>query len=242
MVFVAGALAACAWTPIGRTLNLDQVIAWLAPYRHVWYALPLVVAIYIALGLALVPVLLLIAATGIAFGPWRLAVRDGWMRSGAGAMLRIRRCLVKAAAALREPVANTIIAPGRNCWRADRAERFYCIQDAAAYFRLVRDALLKARHAIFILGWDTTASVDLVPGGKAAAAPSRLDKVLRHAARRRPDLQCYILIWDYGSLYTLRARSVFALRFGWRTPRNVQVRLRRSASGGWHLTIRRSSS
>jgi uncharacterized membrane protein YdjX (TVP38/TMEM64 family) len=42
---------------------------WLAPHRHAWYALPIVVASFVVLNLTLVPVLLLIAATGIAFGP-----------------------------------------------------------------------------------------------------------------------------------------------------------------------------
>jgi uncharacterized membrane protein YdjX (TVP38/TMEM64 family) len=40
-----------------------------APYRGEWYALLFVVAAFVSLGLLLVPVLLLIAATGIAFGP-----------------------------------------------------------------------------------------------------------------------------------------------------------------------------
>jgi uncharacterized membrane protein YdjX (TVP38/TMEM64 family) len=39
----------------------------MAPHRRVWYALPLVVLAFI--GLTPVPVMLLIAATGIAFGP-----------------------------------------------------------------------------------------------------------------------------------------------------------------------------
>jgi uncharacterized membrane protein YdjX (TVP38/TMEM64 family) len=39
----------------------------MAPHRHIWYALPVVMAAYI--GLSLVPVVLLIAATGLAFGP-----------------------------------------------------------------------------------------------------------------------------------------------------------------------------
>ena len=128
---------------------------------------------------------------------------------------------MKASTALREAATNAIIAPGRNCWRAERAERFYCIQDAAAYFRLVRDAVLKARHSIFILGWDTTASVDLVPGDGADRTPSRLDKLLRHVARRRRDLQCYILIWDYGSVYSFERDPFSRFRLGWWTPRGV---------------------
>ena len=47
--------------------DLDAISTWMAPHRHVWYALPIVMLAFI--GLALVPVVLLIAATGIAFGP-----------------------------------------------------------------------------------------------------------------------------------------------------------------------------
>jgi uncharacterized membrane protein YdjX (TVP38/TMEM64 family) len=45
----------------------DEVSAWAAPYRQAWYALPMVMLAFMAL--ALFPVLLLVTATGIAFGP-----------------------------------------------------------------------------------------------------------------------------------------------------------------------------
>jgi phospholipase D1/2 len=57
-------LAAWKWLP---SLDLRDVSQWLEPYRHAWYALPMVMVGFIAL--ALVPVVLLIAATGLAFGP-----------------------------------------------------------------------------------------------------------------------------------------------------------------------------
>ena len=60
--------------------------------------------------------------------------------------------------------AAAIVQPGRNCWRVDARIAFYCIQDAADYFRLVRQALLAARKTVFILGWDITAHIDLLPG------------------------------------------------------------------------------
>ena len=50
-----------------REWDIDAISAWMAPHRHVWYALPVVMLAFI--GLALVPVMLLIAATGVAFGP-----------------------------------------------------------------------------------------------------------------------------------------------------------------------------
>jgi uncharacterized membrane protein YdjX (TVP38/TMEM64 family) len=67
VVIICG-LAAAVWNWF-PTLewDLDAISAWMAPHRHVWYALPIVMLAFI--GLALVPVVLLIAATGIAFGP-----------------------------------------------------------------------------------------------------------------------------------------------------------------------------
>jgi phospholipase D1/2 len=59
-------IAAWKWIPLG-VISPDDVSAWVAPHRHAWYALPMVMLAFI--GLAMFPVLLLITATGIAFGP-----------------------------------------------------------------------------------------------------------------------------------------------------------------------------
>jgi phospholipase D1/2 len=65
---VVGVLAVAAWTWIpASTMSLDAIAAWLAPHRHAWYALPMVMLAFVIL--AVVPVVLLIAATGVAFGP-----------------------------------------------------------------------------------------------------------------------------------------------------------------------------
>jgi phosphatidylserine/phosphatidylglycerophosphate/cardiolipin synthase-like enzyme/uncharacterized membrane protein YdjX (TVP38/TMEM64 family) len=104
----------------------------------------------------------------------------------------------------------------------ERADRFYCIQDAADHFRLVRQAILSARHSVFILGWDIFAAVDLVPGAAPSDAPTRLDELLVFVAQRRPRLRCYILIWDYAALYTLERDPFSRWKLGWRTPRGVR--------------------
>ena len=59
-------IAAWNWIPLAG-VSPDEVSAWVAPHRHAWYALPLVMLAF--MGLGLLPVLLLITATGIAFGP-----------------------------------------------------------------------------------------------------------------------------------------------------------------------------
>ena len=45
----------------------SDVFAWLEAHRYAWYALPLVMAAFIALGW--VPATVLVTATGVAFGP-----------------------------------------------------------------------------------------------------------------------------------------------------------------------------
>src|SRR5687767_1463605 len=117
-----------------------------------------------------------------------------------------------------------IARPGNNCWRVEHASHFYCIQDAADYFRLVRQALLEAQNTVFILGWDITAQIDLDPNLSAEErnTPTRLDKLLAYIARRRPQLRCYILTWDYGALYTLERDPFTRWRLGWRMPRGVR--------------------
>lgn len=67
-VLIVCAAVAVVWSLLPTaTWDLDAISAWMAPHRHVWYGLPVVVFAFVAL--APVPVMLLIAATGIAFGP-----------------------------------------------------------------------------------------------------------------------------------------------------------------------------
>jgi uncharacterized membrane protein YdjX (TVP38/TMEM64 family) len=49
-------------------ITAQEVSAWLLPHRRAWYVLPLTMIGYVVL--CLVPVLVLIAATGVVFGPW----------------------------------------------------------------------------------------------------------------------------------------------------------------------------
>jgi phosphatidylserine/phosphatidylglycerophosphate/cardiolipin synthase-like enzyme/uncharacterized membrane protein YdjX (TVP38/TMEM64 family) len=141
--------------------------------------------------------------------------------------------------------SEPIVRPGKNCWRVDHAHQFYCVQDAADYFRLVRDALLAARKTVFILGWDIFASVDLLPQAdvspkpNAEAEPTRLDELLSFIARRQPKLRCYILIWDYAALYTLERDPLSRWKLGWRTHRRVRFGFddRHPVGGSHHQKI-----
>lgn len=65
-------LLALVWqlTPLKELLDFHRIAAWIEPYRTAWYALPIVVVAFVVLGILMVPVLLLMLATGVAFGPW----------------------------------------------------------------------------------------------------------------------------------------------------------------------------
>jgi phospholipase D1/2 len=69
-LLVIGACILGAWKWVPRTEgHLEEFAAFLAAHRHDWYAAPIIVIAFVLLGLVMVPVVLLIAATGIAFGP-----------------------------------------------------------------------------------------------------------------------------------------------------------------------------
>ena len=64
------ALIVTAWLGFqDLTVTIDEGSAWFSAHRHSWFALPAVVVAFVVLGLAMVPVIMLIAATGIVFGP-----------------------------------------------------------------------------------------------------------------------------------------------------------------------------
>ena len=128
-----------------------------------------------------------------------------------------------------------ILRPGVNCWRVEKTPRFYCIQDAADYFRLVRQAMLLAKHSIFTLGWDTAAATDLLPGEHPPDGPTTFKELIAYIARRNRDLRVQILTWDYASVYALERDPFARLKFQWGTPSNVTFAFDgQHAAGGSH--------
>src|SRR6185503_7061685 len=106
--------------------------------------------------------------------------------------------------------------------------------------------LLAARKTVFILGWDIFAGVDLLPAGpnegqalRISSAPTKLDELLSFVARRRRQLRCYILIWDYAALYTLERDPWSRWKLGWRTHRHVRFGFddRHPVGGSHHQKI-----
>ena len=69
---------------------------------------------------------------------------------------------------------QTLLQPGRNCWRIEHAARLSFLIDGAAYFAAVRAAIARAQKSVFILGWDIDSRIRLVPAGANDGLPEEL--------------------------------------------------------------------
>lgn len=119
----------------------------------------------------------------------------------------------------------SVFQPGRNVWHTDRAERAKVLIDAGPYFGALREALKKARHTVFIIGWDINSRVPLV--GESGCAedgyPEPFCEFLCALIAERPELQINILLWDFSVLYSTEREIFPALSLGWKMPERIQL-------------------
>ena len=88
---------------------------------------------------------------------------------------------------------DRLLTPGQTCWRTARADQFAPIIDAADYFRLVKAAMLRARHRIVLVGWDFDSRVTFERGEKTLPGPNQLGAFLYWMVWKRPSLDIYVL-------------------------------------------------
>ncbi len=154
----------------------------------------------------------------------------------------------------------SFLRPNHNVWRIERASRAAVLIDAAAFFEAVRGACLKARHSVFVVGWDIDSRTRLVgaDGKPVDGLASDFADFLNDLVRLRPGLRIHLLLWDYSLLYAGERELLPRLSLGWRTPEHVTLCIDNSVpfgssqhqkivvvddavafSGGLDLTIRR---
>lgn len=116
-----------------------------------------------------------------------------------------------------------ILAPKRNVWRIERAGRFATLIDAASFFGAVRQAALRARDSILIIGWDIDSRTRLVGerGEPDDTLPAELGAFLGALVGRRPGLKVRLLLWDYSILYASEREPFPLMALQWKTPPGV---------------------
>ncbi|MFC7536446.1 phospholipase D-like domain-containing protein [Sphingomonas sp. GCM10030256] len=90
----------------------------------------------------------------------------------------------------------------RNCWRIERADKAAVIIDACDYYRVIRQAMLDARHQVLIIGWDFDPRIKLDRTDEANKDET-LGRFLLGLAKAKPHVAIKILKWDFGALKTL---------------------------------------
>ena len=131
---------------------------------------------------------------------------------------------VSPAQASSAPEPSSLIRPGHNAWRRERAGRAAVLIDAGRYFGAVREALLNARSTVFIIGWDLDSRTRLV--GEDCRAddgfPEGLIDFLTAIVKRRPELLIHVLVWDYSILYAIERELFPTASLRWGTPRHIR--------------------
>jgi len=123
------------------------------------------------------------------------------------------------------PRRDSILQPGRNCWRIERADQVAFLIDGEAFFGAVRSALAKARRSIFILGWDIDSRMRLTSGAPPDGLPAALGEFLNSIVANRPRLRGYVLSWDFAMLYAMEREWLPIYKLDWKTHRRLSFRL-----------------
>ncbi|MBI4207549.1 MAG: VTT domain-containing protein [Betaproteobacteria bacterium] len=121
--------------------------------------------------------------------------------------------------------APWVLAPGRNCWRIERAQRLRFLVDGAEYFTAVRKAIARAQRTIFILGWDIDSRMRLMPQGANDGLPEGLCDFINAVVAGRPNVRAYILSWDFAMLFALEREWLPVYKLDWRTHPRLSFRL-----------------
>lgn len=120
---------------------------------------------------------------------------------------------------------TSILRPGSNCWKVSRAQRAAFLIDGAAYFSAFRASAIRARHSIYVIGWDFDSRTRLVPDGADDGFPETLGGFFNALIKRSPDLEIFVLDWDFAMFYAAEREFPPLYRVGWRTPRRLHFRL-----------------
>jgi phosphatidylserine/phosphatidylglycerophosphate/cardiolipin synthase-like enzyme/uncharacterized membrane protein YdjX (TVP38/TMEM64 family) len=129
-----------------------------------------------------------------------------------------------ARASSRAQAFESLITPGHNAWRRERAGRAAVLIDGGQYFSAVREALKNARSTAFIIGWDLDSRTRLVGEDDRAGdgLPEGLIDFLCAIVKRRPELLVHVLVWDYSILYANERELFPTAAVGWGTPRQIR--------------------
>jgi phospholipase D1/2 len=133
--------------------------------------------------------------------------------------------------------ARSVLELGHNVWRAVRPEAAGVLVDAADYYTAFYQAALRAQHSIVLSGWQFDRGVPLLRGDAAPpGAEVRLLRFLNSLCEQKPELEVYILAWDFHVVFALEREWMQSLYFEWATNERLHFRFddTQAAQGSHH--------
>ncbi|MDX1573028.1 MAG: VTT domain-containing protein [Methylophaga sp.] len=121
--------------------------------------------------------------------------------------------------------ADKIIQPGKNCWQTARAQRAKLLIDGENYFPAIHQAIQNARHDVLILAWDIDSRMRLTRGDDPNQQPQEFGHLLCKMLEEKPELNVYILNWDWAMLYTFEREWLPTYRPLWRNQQRLHYEL-----------------
>ena len=76
---------------------------------------------------------------------------------------------------------------------------------------------------MFIIAWDIDGRIRLPAKQDSEEGPETLRDFIAYLARRRPELDIFILLWDYTMLYAGDRDLFLRFSFDWGMPKNVRL-------------------
>ncbi|MGU3493472.1 phospholipase D-like domain-containing protein [Xanthobacteraceae bacterium A53D] len=121
-------------------------------------------------------------------------------------------------------LSQGLIQPGRNCQRIETADRLSVIIDADAYFSVARNAMLKAKRRITLVGWDFDARISLGRDHQDGG-PEKLGAFIYWLVERNPELEIFLLRWSMGALATLARGTTILTLLKWMSHPRIHTKL-----------------
>lgn len=94
-----------------------------------------------------------------------------------------------------------VLEPGRNCSVVARTNRFALLVDGSSYYGALAESIARARRTVVIVGWDLDSRVRLGPAAGTGRLIPPLRDFLPAVAAANPDLNIYILTWDFSVVF-----------------------------------------
>lgn len=111
-------------------------------------------------------------------------------------------------------------------FRVHPVEELGLLVDACDYYRAFYRTALQARHSIMLSGWQFDSDVALLRGEEReqAEAPVVLLEFLDYLCKQRPELQIWMLAWDYNPVFAAEREWMQEIVFGWTTNERLRFR------------------